>query len=111
LHVACSTPLLIRRLPAASRFPSTTLFRSSPAVAPGALRAPRGLSPPALPAPSRGRPRAVATARSRCAAPRGRCSCAPPGSGFASSEEHTSELQSRENLVCRLLLEKNNYVV
>src|SRR5690606_41135691 len=24
------------------------------------------------------------------------------------SEEHTSELQSRENLVCRLLLEKNN---
>src|SRR5690606_39675079 len=26
------------------------------------------------------------------------------------SEEHTSELQSRENLVCRLLLEKNNRV-
>src|SRR5690606_16198453 len=25
------------------------------------------------------------------------------------SEEHTSELQSRENLVCRLLLEKKNY--
>src|SRR5690606_39281620 len=41
---------------------------------------------------------------------------APPGAGQASgasaqqagqrSEEHTSELQSRENLVCRLLLEK-----
>src|SRR6266700_4699481 len=35
----------------------------------------------------------------------------PPADGFASgsvtrSEEHTSELQSRENLVCRLLLEK-----
>src|SRR5690606_41893835 len=27
---------------------------------------------------------------------------------FRRSEEHTSELQSRENLVCRLLLEKNN---
>src|SRR5690606_40175727 len=27
---------------------------------------------------------------------------------FARSEEHTSELQSRENLVCRLLLEKKN---
>src|SRR5207302_8608507 len=27
----------------------------------------------------------------------------------ARSEEHTSELQSRENLVCRLLLEKKNY--
>src|SRR5690606_41291929 len=25
------------------------------------------------------------------------------------SEEHTSELQSRENLICRLLLEKKNY--
>src|SRR5690606_40002396 len=28
--------------------------------------------------------------------------------GVIRSEEHTSELQSRENLVCRLLLEKNN---
>src|SRR5690606_41974722 len=35
-------------------------------------------------------------------APRGSC---PP---TARSEEHTSELQSRENLVCRLLLEKKN---
>src|SRR5690606_41482434 len=31
---------------------------------------------------------------------------APRGIGAARSEEHTSELQSRENLVCRLLLEK-----
>src|SRR5690606_41644673 len=30
------------------------------------------------------------------------------GSAVARSEEHTSELQSRENLVCRLLLEKHN---
>src|SRR5690606_41305542 len=30
----------------------------------------------------------------------------PWGSGRPRSEEHTSELQSRENLVCRLLLEK-----
>src|SRR2546430_12737201 len=28
---------------------------------------------------------------------------------FARSEEHTSELQSQSNLVCRLLLEKKNY--
>src|SRR5690606_41298982 len=27
------------------------------------------------------------------------------------SEEHTSELQSRENLVCRLLLEKKKYII
>src|SRR5690606_40366915 len=29
--------------------------------------------------------------------------------GIGRSEEHTSELQSRENLVCRLLLEKKKY--
>src|SRR2546430_12357949 len=31
-----------------------------------------------------------------------------PGSGRLRSEEHTSELQSQSNLVCRLLLEKKN---
>src|SRR5436305_10194996 len=31
-----------------------------------------------------------------------------PASGEARSEEHTSELQSRPHLVCRLLLEKKN---
>src|SRR5690606_39660356 len=31
--------------------------------------------------------------------------------GRGRSEEHTSELQSRENLVCRLLLEKKNNVI
>src|SRR5690606_41331894 len=41
--------------------------------------------------------------------------CAPPPARSTSchgsrSEEHTSELQSRENLVCRLLLEKKNPV-
>src|SRR5690606_41522122 len=34
------------------------------------------------------------------------CSCALSCGGGGRSEEHTSELQSRENLVCRLLLEK-----
>src|SRR5690606_38224621 len=33
----------------------------------------------------------------------------PIGAVATRSEEHTSELQSRENLVCRLLLEKKNY--
>src|SRR5690606_40380806 len=32
-----------------------------------------------------------------------------PDNGHERSEEHTSELQSRENFVCRLLLEKNIY--
>src|SRR5690606_41862180 len=43
----------------------------------------------------------------RCSAA---CRCTKPSGWFARpparSEEHTSELQSRENLVCRLLLEK-----
>src|SRR5690606_41384472 len=49
-----------------------------------------------------------------------RCCCPPdssegflrwwPSSPTSRSEEHTSELQSRENLVCRLLLEKKKNV-
>src|SRR5690606_13828699 len=35
----------------------------------------------------------------------------PPAASFVRSEEHTSELQSRENLVCRLLLEKKHEIV
>src|SRR5690606_40339076 len=34
-----------------------------------------------------------------------------PVTMYSRSEEHTSELQSRENLVCRLLLEKKNYTI
>src|SRR5436309_9020808 len=34
------------------------------------------------------------------------CASLSQGTGASRSEEHTSELQSRENLVCRLLLEK-----
>src|SRR5690606_41937092 len=34
------------------------------------------------------------------------CTISAPRSSWSRSEEHTSELQSRENLVCRLLLEK-----
>src|SRR6266511_2344083 len=48
----------------------------------------------------------------------GRCPwCGPPRALWPAatrcrrSEEHTSELQSRENLVCRLLLEKKNIII
>src|SRR6266478_1543214 len=34
------------------------------------------------------------------------CGCNPRSMSFERSEEHTSELQSQSNLVCRLLLEK-----
>src|SRR2546422_1344035 len=74
---------MIRRPPRSTLFPYTTLFRSS-----GTCRTPR----PPFP----GRARAAEDAASQ----HGR-----PGNG-GRSEEHTSELQSRLHLVCRLLLEK-----
>src|SRR3712207_8034283 len=91
---------MIRRPPRSTLFPYTTLFRSSSSVR---LLAPsragcgsrsrlghftRGILPAG--APSLGPVRAVL----------GR-----PGN-LGRSEEHTSELQSRQYLVCRLLLEK-----
>src|SRR3712207_8422218 len=77
---------MIRRPPRSTLFPYTTLFRSCPACA--------GRSPPA------GGSRRW-SARG-CAAPRS----TTPTWDRTRSEEHTSELQSRQYLVCRLLLEK-----
>src|SRR3712207_8350176 len=72
--------LMIRRPPRSTLFPDTTLFRSDEQYA---LLVP--LIPPAKPG---GRPRTTDMRR------------------LLRSEEHTSELQSRQYLVCRLLLEK-----
>src|SRR2546422_4600597 len=80
---------MIRRPPRSTLFPYTTLFRS-PRSPPGAGGAPR---PDRRGAHRRTRPGEV----SRATRPR-RTS--------HRSEEHTSELQSRLHLVCRLLLEK-----
>src|SRR5438093_10191388 len=58
---------------------------------------------------SHARPGCRAVPRSRCRGsrnPHGRKSI--HGTGYVRSEEHTSELQSLTNLVCRLLLEKKN---
>src|SRR3712207_7514067 len=82
---------MIRRPPRSTLFPYTTLFRSAPGPRRG----------PALGPGERQR-------RRRPAHPRGRGAPArPTGQRAARSEEHTSELQSRQYLVCRLLLEKN----
>src|SRR3989442_10769707 len=85
---------MIRRPPRSTLFPYTTLFRSPNRCAAHA---------PARAAAGVGVPAAVGPLPVRMAAPR-----APPGGGGAGlrSEEHTSELQSRPHLVCRLLLEK-----
>src|SRR5256885_4680946 len=73
---------MIRRPPRSTLFPYTTLFRSE--LFPGPGGSPNGR-----------------THSGRSAAP-----CIPGTQGR--SEEHTSELQSPCNLVCRLLLEKKN---
>src|SRR2546430_13673306 len=46
---------------------------------------------------------------SSCARPAKRCCRSPTPARSSRSEEHTSELQSQSNLVCRLLLEKKKY--
>src|SRR3712207_7060971 len=83
---------MIRRPPRSTLFPYTTLFRSRP---------------------RRGRPRPAPAGAPRCprargAAPRPAADPLPRPDPRARrrSEEHTSELQSRQYLVCRLLLEK-----
>src|SRR3712207_6901927 len=86
--------LMIRRPPRSTLFPYTTLFQSQP----GALAA-----HPDVPHAARGRAGRVA-AREEAAPPRRGVSRSRPRP--RRSEEHTSELQSRQYLVCRLLLEK-----
>src|SRR3712207_7564878 len=96
---------MIRRPPRSTLFPYTTLFRSEARVGGGQHAVALGLVAlyPLLPA-QRGHPEAVDQDYRVGGAPaRG-----VVGQGFllARSEEHTSELQSRQYLVCRLLLEK-----
>src|SRR3712207_9000215 len=78
---------MIRRPPRSTLFPYTTLFRSV-----DQLRAVR-LLPVSVPERGGSRSRAEGEVRDRHV-------------GADRSEEHTSELQSRQYLVCRLLLEK-----
>src|SRR5207302_7335318 len=103
LAAALSLLSTLRRPPRSTLFPYTTLFRSrrpaDPVAPVGALlrqgRVPlRGLREPVVLVPllPRAGRHALRWRRRAAAAER--------------SEEHTSELQSRENLVCRLLLEK-----
>src|SRR5438105_8146977 len=88
---ACCFFLMIRRPPRSTLFPYTTLFRSRASTT-------RGLTASASPtsdlfSTARGALTRVATTHRT------------PGESKR-SEEHTSELQSRVDIVCRLLLEK-----
>src|SRR3712207_6923785 len=89
---------MIRRPPRSTLFPYTTLFRSP-------HRQPHG--PGAGPDAARGGGRAGAALPAGAAARR--APLADPAR--ARSEEHTSELQSRQYLVCRLLLEKKKHEI
>src|SRR3712207_7217527 len=92
---------MIRRPPRSTLFPYTTLFRS-PARAGVAPRTRLGGRPAREPPVRRAPARAPALPRRRRRAERRRRFGRRP----RRSEEHTSELQSRQYLVCRLLLEK-----
>src|SRR2546430_10166885 len=87
---------MIRRPPRSTLFPYTTLFRSLPELV---LREPR----------ERRQPGAGAYLVDRIVGGGGGTHVALVlRLGEQRSEEHTSELQSQSNLVCRLLLEKKN---
>src|SRR5258706_3998564 len=81
---------MIRRPPRSTLFPYTTLFRSLVSRT----------RPAQVGAETRCPPRGMERNRSSRGAPRKKAR------GGVRSEEHTSELQSLTNLVCRLLLEK-----
>src|SRR3712207_7793282 len=89
--------LMIRRPPRSTLFPYTTLFRSNWPMATSPIR----VNSTRTGSGGGGGFRHVST-RSR---PR-REIHTMPSRGCMRSEEHTSELQSRQYLVCRLLLEK-----
>src|SRR5260370_7559980 len=88
---------MIRRPPRSTLFPYTTLFRSGKERGCKTLKVGSNEEKAIAETPPRGRGkgRAAKATKSSCAQDR--------------SEEHTSELQSHLNLVCRLLLEKKNH--
>src|SRR5258707_11077533 len=91
---------MIRRPPRSTLFPYTTLFRSTAAIAKNTRRPGRNIDPK--------------DERQRSRTGRNRPLRRPDFSGAFTapprSEEHTSELQSRQYLVCRLLLEKKKNI-
>src|SRR5207302_9524753 len=97
--------LILRRPPRSPLFPYTTLFRSRYPM-PG-LPLDFGASPrePTRPAPRLGEHTDQVVAEVLGLSGREIARLHDTGIAVGRSEEHTSELQSRENLVCRLLLE------
>src|SRR5688572_31365246 len=89
---------MIRRPPTSTLFPYTTLFRSGFILSSKRVRGDRS-KPPRAAAPAR-------SVRAVTGEPELRRRRSWVAFCLTRSEEHTSELQSQSNLVCRLLLEK-----
>src|SRR2546430_11679266 len=97
---------MIRRPPRSTLFPYTTLFRSPPAIERQSVPSSQWLKGAHLVSAVLLRRDCSRPARQPCLSPaasRPRVGMPPH---LVRSEEHTSELQSQSNLVCRLLLEK-----
>src|SRR3712207_9092001 len=94
----CFFFLMIRRPPRSTLFPYTTLFRSARHEMTGVIDS---IRPPQPCSTTTGSPPASPDPRSTR-----RVVCPRTSTVVVRSEEHTSELQSRQYLVCRLLLEK-----
>src|SRR5258708_10957308 len=92
---------MIRRPPRSTLFPYTTLFRSGELRARGSTDADFGVRHELV-----GRHRKIGRGGSTPDAAGGVVLRSVAGAEEARSEEHTSELQSPDHLVCRLLLEK-----
>src|SRR3712207_7466860 len=99
---------MIRRPPRSTLFPYTTLFRSCSGRAAKAQTLPiRFQGKPVNRAPRASSDSTQAPAKPRIRGqPAGSTQVSRAGGTTKRSEEHTSELQSRQYLVCRLLLEK-----
>src|SRR2546427_5725249 len=99
---------MIRRPPRSTLFPYTTLFRSTLALSTCPTLVEQGIAPRHIDLRpfvlSGNQVRMVAGGLTRVALKEG--SLVVNSSQGGRSEEHTSELQSQSNLVCRLLLEK-----
>src|SRR3712207_7603703 len=98
---------MIRRPPRSTLFPYTTLFRSSRPLTHAARSVICIAQASAMLMPSIFDERAASL--SRVPSQSGQVVNVIARSTKARSEEHTSELQSRQYLVCRLLLEKKKY--
>src|SRR5690242_21598560 len=99
---------MLRPPPRSTLFPYTTLFRSSRGFAPRRTTAARWWEECRTPACwfCRGRSAPPACSAGRVHCPSSERKTEAAGCPNSRSEEHTSELQSHVNLVCRLLLEK-----